>query len=152
MQELHYYFAYGSNMNVIRARERKLRFNGVASARLDGFELKFNKRSRLHPVSGRANIVRRSGSVVHGVIYELCSPADIVVIDPYEHVPIDYRRIVVEAITKEVPVSCWTYVANPSVVDNSLRPTRTYLGHLLAGRKFLPGNYLKNLARVDCLD
>ena len=139
-------------MNVRRARARILQFNRVASARLDGFKLKFNKRSRLQPVSGRANIVQRMDSVVYGALYELCSPADIVLIDPFEYAPIDYRRLVVEAIGSQATVPCWTYVANASAIDNSLRPTRTYLGHLLAGRKFLPNDYLERLARVDCLD
>ncbi len=152
MQQVHHYFAYGSNMNENRARERKLHFTSVSCAQLDGFVLKFNKRSRKTPISGRANVMQQTGSVVYGVLYHLCTPTNIVTMDPYEHAPVDYRRIIVEISAPEFSGPSWLYVANPSVVDNSLLPSRSYLKHLLAGRSFLPKSYLEELARVACLD
>ena len=152
MHEVHYYFAYGSNMNVNRARERKLRFINVSSAWLHGFNLKFNKRSRNQPVSGRANVVQRSDSLVYGVLYQLISPSEIVSMDPYEHAPIDYRRMIVEVKSADSTVSSWTYVANPAVLDNSLLPTRSYLDHLIAGRDYLPKTYVSKLDRMACVD
>lgn len=150
--EVRHYFAYGSNMNVARATKRRLRYNQILRGKLDGFALKFNKRSRHVPVSGRANIVQQLGSTVFGVIYSLEHPADIVRMDQFEHAPVDYRRLIVEAKTDDIPVPCWTYFANHHVIDNSLLPERSYVHHLLAGREYLPKEYVFEIESVCCLD
>ncbi|MCY3885678.1 MAG: gamma-glutamylcyclotransferase [Gammaproteobacteria bacterium] len=149
---LRHYFAFGSNMNVARVTERALNCGPATGARLDGFALRFNKRSRNTPVSGRANIFQETGSKVFGVLYQLEKPAEIVKMDRFEHAPVDYRRIVVEVIVDNQAIACWTYIANDRVVDNSLMPQESYLRHLLAGREFLPKEYVKKLELVVCLD
>lgn len=147
-----HYFAYGSNMNAVRVTERRLSYDQISSARLDGFELKFNKRSRKSPVSGRANIVQKRGSIVFGVLYRLDRPEEIVKMDRFEHAPVDYRRLMVEVLSNCQPVVCWTYFANDRAVDHSLSPQRSYLTHLLAGRDYLPEEYVRELASVVCSD
>ena len=139
-------------MNVDRVVERALSFEEVSAARLDGFQLKFNKRSRATPVSGRANISRDCGSTVFGVLYRLQQPEDIMSMDAFEHAPIDYRRRIVEVQSRESTVTCWTYIANDRVVDDTLKPTRTYLNHLIAGHPYLPNAYVKQLKQVSCMD
>ena len=147
-----HYFAYGSNMNSDRVAERCLRYDQVASARLNGFALRFNKRSRKLPVSGRANIVQKDGATVFGVLYRLEHPNEIVKMDRFEHAPIDYRRLIVEVEADGQAVACWTYFANQRVVDNSLVPQQSYVNHLLAGKKYLPQEYVDELESIVCTD
>ena len=139
-------------MNAVRVSERRLQYDQVSSARLDGFALRFNKRSRKSPVSGRANIVQEAGSAVFGVLYRLVQPNEIVKMDRFEHAPIDYRRLIVEVVANDHAVASWTYFANDRVVDNSLVPQRSYLIHLLAGREYLPEEYVFDLESVVCSD
>ncbi len=139
-------------MNAVRVAERRLQYDQVSSARLDGFALRFNKRSRKSPVSGRANIVQEAGSTVFGVLYRLVQPNEIVKMDRFEHAPIDYRRLIVEVVANDHAVASWTYFANDRVVDNSLVPQRSYLIHLLAGREYLPEEYVFDLESVVCSD
>ncbi len=146
------YFAYGSNMNTERVHERGLAISNVQSGRLSGFRLKFNKRSRIPPPSGRANIVQEDSSEVFGVLYRLGSESEIVKMDRFEHAPIDYRRLIVEVQTETGPIPSWTYIANPRAIDDSLQPTRSYLNHLLAGRSMLPDHYVAQLETVSCID
>lgn len=139
-------------MNSARVTERCLQYDSVCGARLDGFALRFNKRSRKAPVSGRANIVKEEGATVFGVLYRLKQPDEIVKMDRFEHAPVDYRRLLIEVIANKQAVSCWTYFANARVVDNSLMPQRSYLNHLLAGREYLPTDYVIDLESVVCSD
>lgn len=66
-----WYFAYASNMNrrqvEVRVQRAQLRW---MAARLDGYALQFNKRSRVDQ-SGKANIVPDGSGVVWGVLFEL---------------------------------------------------------------------------------
>ena len=149
---VHYYFAYGSNMDTNRVEERGLGYTEVVGGCLNGFKLRFNKRSRLKPVSGRANLQQCSKSSACGVLYKLQDPSDVVVMDSFEHAPVDYRRLIVEVHTAHQPVAAWTYFATPRATDNSLKPQRSYLNHLLAGRDFLPNEYVAMLENVDCVD
>ena len=137
-------------MDADRVLQRGLDFDSAVGAKLCGFELRFNKRSRVTPVSGRANLAQRHGSVTHGVLYGLKHPSHIVNMDPFEHAPIDYRRLIMEVESEHGMVVCWTYIANPSVVDESLKPVRSYLNHLLAGRSFLPHDYVAQLESIEC--
>lgn len=139
-------------MNAVRVAERRLQYDQVSSARLDGFALRFNKRSRKSPISGRANIVQETGSTVFGVLYRLVQPNEVVKMDRFEHAPIDYRRLIVEVVANDHAVASWTYFANDRVVDNSLVPQRSYLMHLLAGREYLPQEYVFDLESVVCSD
>lgn len=142
-----HYFAFGSNMNPTRVRARGLLFDEIIGARLDGFELTFDKRARDHPHAGRANIRRRFDGVVEGVLYRLIDEVQIEKMDRFEGTPHQYTREVVRVDTGSVVQWAWTYVANPDVVVEGLLPDRAYLEHLLAGRDFLSEAYLDRLSR-----
>ena len=47
-------------------------------------------------------------------------------------------------------VEAVTYVA--LLVGEGLRPTRAYLGHLLAGRDLLPADYWRRLSETPTID
>ena len=146
------YFAYGSNMNVERMRERGMQFEMVVDARLHGFELQFHKTSRKHPDVGHANVAYAPGATVEGVLYELSGPEEITRMDPFESAPVNYSREVVQVVTPHGTLSSWTYFANPAVLQPGLKPPRSYLEHLLAGRPFLSDEYYQMLRSWDCLE
>jgi hypothetical protein len=146
------YFAYGSNMNPERVRERGLRVMRAEAARLPGFCLVFDKASPAHPGVGHANVVRDRAAVVEGVLYWLADERQILKMDPFERAPVNYSRERVEVLTDAGPVWCWTYFANPAVRRPGLRPSREYLAHLLAGRPFLSPAYYQRLAGWACRD
>lgn len=144
-----FYFAYGSNMNPQRMLERRMQFSHAQGARLAGFRLEFDKSSKTHPEIGHANIVYDPDSAVEGVLYSLVDSREIGRMDKFENAPINYSRDVVELANR---VHCWTYFANPGVRQAGLRPSRSYLNHLLAGKAFLSDSYYQMLSRWECLE
>ncbi|MBS0550145.1 MAG: gamma-glutamylcyclotransferase [Proteobacteria bacterium] len=154
---LSWYFAYGSNMNVARLLDGRLAQKGVAmgarvGGRLDGWQLAFNKVARTPPGAGAGNIVPASKGIVHGTLNAL-PDAGFDVLDVWEGVAGGHyeRRIlpVVRADSGET-VEAIAYVALK--VGEGLKPTREYLGHLLAGRDLLPAEYEAWLAATPTFD
>lgn len=153
---LSWYFAYGSNMNALRLFEERLKPEGVGAGdriagRLDGWRLAFNKQGRV-PGTGAGNIVPAPGEVVHGTL-NLLPAKGFEVLDRYEGVAGGhYERRVLPVLRGDTSatVEAITYVA--LLVADGLRPTRDYLGHLLAGRDLLPADYFRRLSETLTLD
>jgi cation transport regulator ChaC len=153
---LSWYFAYGSNMSAPRLFEERLRPEGVAAGqriagRLDGWRLAFNKRGRVAG-TGAGNIVLAPGEVVHGTL-NLLPAKGFEVLDRYEGVAGGhYERRLVPVVRGDsgLAVEAITYVA--LLTGEDLRPTRDYLGHLLAGRDLLPADYFRRLSETPTLD
>jgi hypothetical protein len=154
---LSWYFAYGSNMNAARLFDERLAPAGVprgerVAGRLAGWRLAFNKRARLPPGAGAGNIVPTADGVVHGTL-NLLPPDGFAILDRYEGVADGHyeRRLmpVVRTDSGET-VEAVTYVALR--VGEGLRPTRAYLGHLLAARDLLPEDYCAWLGATATLD
>ena len=146
------YFAYGSNMNPERMEKRVLNFTKGSSAKLKGYRLKFNKRADRNPLEGYANIVTSVGSIVEGILYEI-SKDDFCKIDKNEGVPIHYERkkITVQVINNK-EIEAETYIANPSKIKDSLKPTKEYLEHLLKAKDMLSNEYYNWLKSTETLD
>ncbi len=149
---IRHYFAYGSNMNPERVAARGLVFDRVRPARLPGFRLVFDKVSRNHPDAAHANVVYAPGEVVEGVLYRLTSPGEILKMDPFERAPVNYGRDAVEVLGQGRCIAAWTYFANRAVRRDGYRPPRSYLNHLLAGRRFLSREYFRWLQSFECAD
>jgi hypothetical protein len=153
---LNWYFAYGSNMSAERLFEERLKPEGVAmgarvAGRLDGWRLAFNKQGRV-PGTGAGNIMLAPGEAVHGTL-NLLPAKGFEVLDRYEGVAGGhYERRLVAVVRGDTgaPVEAITYVA--LLVAEDLRPTRAYLGHLLAGRDLLPADYFRRLSETPTLD
>jgi cation transport regulator ChaC len=154
---MRWYFAYGSNMNPVRLRDGRLQAAGVTmgerlGGRLDGWRLAFNKRARTPVGSGAGNILPLADAKVHGTLNAL-PPGGFAVLDRWEGVAGGHyeRRTVpvVRADTGET-VEAITYVA--LLTGDGLRPTREYLGHLLAGRDLLPAAYWEWLRATPTFD
>lgn len=146
------YFAYGSNMNQARVRDRGLAVVSAHAARLPGFTLLFDKHSPSHQGVGHANIAYDPAGTVEGVLYCLADEAEIFKMDPFEGSPISYSRDVIEVHTDAGRVGTWTYFANPAVRRAGLLPPRSYLAHLLAGQPFLSPPYFQRLAAWECVE
>ena len=96
-----FYFAYGSNMNPERIRERIPMARTVGPAVILGWRLK----ERLY-----ADIERSAGGRVDGVLY-LLTQIEIFRLDEYEGYPRTYGCVGVDAmIDPEHKVSAFTYV------------------------------------------
>ena len=147
-----HYFAYGSNMNPARVRERGLVVRTMLAGRLPGYSLRFDKQSAAHLGTGHANLVRDFAEKAEGVLYELVSEAEILKMDPFEHAPINYGRDVVEVETHRGLVPAWTYFANDAVRVPDARPEQAYLAHLLAGRPFLSEAWYARIAAWPTVD
>jgi gamma-glutamylcyclotransferase len=154
---MNWYFAYGSNMNAQRLFEERLKPEGVPrgeriAGRLDGWRLAFNKRARLPPGSGAGNIMAAMSEVVHGTL-NLLPPRGFEILDHYEGVAGGhYERRIVPVVRADTgaTIEAVTYVA--LLVGEELRPTRDYLGHLLAGRDLLPNDYCAWLHSTMTID
>ena len=146
-----FYFAYGSNMNQLRMQGRDMRVVSLVAGWIDGFGLRFNKRSRRDDNLACANIVFARNERIEGVLYELETLAEIAKLDPHEGAPRRYSREVFYVQTSGGPKPAWVYVANPAVLDSQILPARWYVEHLLAGREFLSDDYWQGINSTDCL-
>jgi cation transport regulator ChaC len=152
-----WYFAYGSNMNPARLADQRLKERAVQmgpriGGRLDGWRLAFNKIARSPAGAAAGNVVEAPGEAVHGTLNQM-PDAGLAVLDIWEGVAGGhYKRqtvAVVRADTGET-VEAVTYIALK--VGEGLRPTREYLGHLLAGKDLLPAAYWEKLKETPTLD
>jgi len=147
-----FYFAYGSNMDLEQVGARGLQTVSHQPGRLDGYCLAFNKLNTRVEGAAHANIVKRGGDVVEGVVFELSGSGAIAQMDPYEGVPTRYRRVIVDVESDGESLSAWTYIAQPAFVREGLLPTRDYLARLLAGRPFLSESYWTKLSHQPCVE
>ncbi|HEV2317520.1 MAG TPA: gamma-glutamylcyclotransferase family protein [Thermoplasmata archaeon] len=147
-----YYFAYGSNMDLKRLRKRGVNPRKMRAAVLPGHRLCFNKRFDSNAGEGKANIVEQTDESVEGILSEV-TPEEIARLDRYEGVPAHYLRARVVVTPEDgTEVEAVTYVANPSMVMEGLKPTKEYLSYLLAGRSFLSSQYIRGLEGTGTLD
>lgn len=152
-----WYFAYGSNMNPARLADQRLKERAVQigpriGGRLDGWRLAFNKIARSPEGAAAGNIVEAPGEVVHGTLNQM-PDAGLAVLDIWEGVAAGhYKRQIVAVVRTDSgeTVEAVTYIALK--VGEGLRPTREYLGHLLAGKDLLPAAYWEKLKGTPTLD
>lgn len=154
---MRWYFAYGSNMDAARLFGERLAREGVArgqriGGRLDGWRLTFDKVARAPVGAGVGNIVPATGEVVYGTLNAL-PPEGFEVLDFHEGVASGhYERRTVPVIRSDTgeTIEAIAYVALK--VGAGLKPTRAYLGFLLAGRDLLPADYWERLRTTPTLD
>lgn len=142
------HFAYGSNMDPARIKKRIGRAPVARPASLRGYELRFNKQVQCKPGIGYANIVEAADKTVCGVLYDL-TKEELDSIDKCEGVHSGHylpANVQVE-IENGQPISAVTYIACADRVAAGLLPERCYLDHLLAGREYLPPEYLERLKK-----
>ncbi|MFH8086652.1 MAG: gamma-glutamylcyclotransferase family protein [Candidatus Aenigmatarchaeota archaeon] len=146
------YFAYGSNMNPERMRNRRVKFLKREHAILKGYKLVFNKISTKNPMEGYANIIEDDKEVVEGVLYEM-KEDELKNLDEFEGYPNHYTRKKVNVILENgQTVEAITYIAKPDKTREGLKPSKEYLKHLLKGCDLLSKEYCEKLRKVETLD
>ena len=150
-EQVHYYFAYGSNMNPARVEKRQMGFQYVMAGRLSHYRLAFNKRSVKYPGAAAANVMPQQGATTEGVLYQLTVPEQIEMMDPFEGYPRRYDRVALAVETAREDVLAWVYIANQEYIAEGLHPARWYLDHLLKGREYLSESYYRQLQQTVCL-
>jgi hypothetical protein len=140
------HFAYGSNMSTARLEERIGPVRQRGNAKLEGHEIRFDKKS--DDLSGKTNVVASEGSVVFGVLYEL-TPLQLAKLAEFET---GYAEQGVIVHTGDAQLRARTFVARKSTPG--LRPTRGYLNHLIVGAREhqLPAGYIRVLETVEVAD
>lgn len=148
-----WYFAYGSNMNPARLFDERMAGAGIGwgrriAARLEGWQLAFNKPWSRFEGASVANIMQSPHSIVHGTLNEI-EPDGLEVLDRFEGVAGGhYRRHPVTVLTRDgEAISAITYVSRYKLT-NGLKPARDYVAHLIAGRDLLPPDYVAMLERI----
>ncbi|NPA38245.1 MAG: gamma-glutamylcyclotransferase [Candidatus Nanohaloarchaeota archaeon] len=146
-----WYFAYGSNMNPERMKERGVNFKIRKKAFLKCWKLVFNKTSTKNPKEGFANIVFDGSSIMEGILY-LINEEDIRKLDKYEGYPDHYGRIRVRVLTLDGAVEAEVYVAQSDKTAPHLKPPKWYMDHLLKGCDLLSESYCAMLRSIKTLD
>ena len=94
------YFAYGSNMNPERMKQRGIKFTQREWAILKNWRLEFNKKASRNLKEGYANIVRDNNEAVEGILYEI-SEENVKKLNKWERYPIHYDRTTVKVNLKD---------------------------------------------------
>lgn len=145
------YFAYGSNMNPQRMRDRGVSYSTRFPATLKGYTLKFNKTASHNPKEGYASIVPDKNKVVEGALYEI-PDTDILKLDSYEGYPDHYYREKVKVLSTTGMEEAVTYIASHDKVQEGLKPSKEYLKHLLAAGDILSEEYYQQLQLCETID
>ncbi|CAK0743674.1 gamma-glutamylcyclotransferase [Gammaproteobacteria bacterium] len=142
----HWYFAYGSNLSCRQMEKRTGSIGETRLARLDGYRIAFNKRSC--DGTGKANIVPDSSGVVFGVIY-WCSDEALSQLDDYEGVESGHYRQNLVRVKSDLgdDIEAITYIAGSSFIDDTLKPSASYLQTILQGAQHhgLPKDYISEI-------
>lgn len=144
------YFAYGSNLLKERLIERVPSALVRATGYIEGYKIKYNKRSK--DGSGKCNLVKTEdqGARVYGVIYDFLD-AEKPNLDKYEGLVSGYNAEEIRVITDNGEMRAYTYVAADSAVDDSLRPYSWYKDFVVKGARqhSLPSEYISQLEGVE---
>ena len=143
MEDIVYYFAYGSNLNPKRMEKRKAYFTERSLAKLPNYEFKLNK---LEPDgSVTANICPSKNKNVYGALYT-GKEETLITLDIYEDVATgEYTRekVLVE-LEDGKKIEATAYIATPETCSKTQRRVKkSYLDHILCGKDILPADYYK---------
>ena len=138
------YAAYGSNLHPLRLEKRVPSTNLLGVSLVSGYELRFNKKSDIDG-SGKCSINQGDG-VVHLAIFEIATEEK-AILDGCEGLGKGYDEI---SIVSCHFGRCLTYIADPVVIDETLRPTDWYKEMVLLGCKShdFPAEYIRTVESI----
>lgn len=144
------YFAYGSNMLNKRLIERVPSALVRATGYIDGYTIRYNKRSK--DGSGKCNLVKTEdkNDRVYGVVYDFLDE-DKPALDKCEGLGRGYNAIMVKVMADSEEMRAYTYVADDSAVDDSLKPYSWYKDLVIEGarRLSLSPEYVSQLGAFE---
>ena len=124
------YFAYGSNMLTERLQRRVPSATPIGAAHCAGWELAFHKRGR--DGSAKCSIFESPDGHVHGVVFELHA-GERYLLDRAEGLGAGYELVELDVALGDQRVEVFSYLAQPSYVDDSLVAFGWYHDLVLAG-------------------
>jgi len=145
------YFAYGSNLNPARMKQRGVEFTSREAAVLHGYQLVFDKKaskSQVPEAIAFANIRPVAGEHIDGALYEI-STEGAEQLDTWERAPDHYFRTDITVSLVDTEVDCFTYQAREEMTSPGLVPSRNYLSHILEGRDVLSADYVRYLESFE---
>lgn len=135
------YAAYGSNLHPLRLEKRvpSTRLLGVSF--VSGYALRFNKKSDIDG-TGKCSINRGVG-IVRLAVFEI-KTEEKAILDRCEGLGKGYDEL---SIDTHQYGCCLTYIANPTVIDETLRPTDWYKEMVLLGCRShgFPDEYVRTI-------
>lgn len=162
------YFAYGSNMQLSRIRERCPSVSFVCKALLPNYRLTFSRRYSQNNGSWTASIEQATDEHTWGVVYEI-NGRDIDLLNRAEgykpdraddenaHMPLQCH--VLSEGVKDRPLSAMTYIANvegspPPEHRGRRLPSKEYRGRLVEGAQHwrLPEAYIQQLSAIEAVE
>jgi gamma-glutamylcyclotransferase len=150
VEELLWYFAYGSNMQrATFVARRGMRPRRSVAGYLAGYRLTFDL-----PVGpgerGVANLAADGAATTHGVLH-LITPEEFTILDRTEGVGNGYYgRTAVTVVDREATrIEAWTYVSSRGAPGR--KPSARYMGLLLEGAREhdLPVTYVRELEAIE---
>jgi gamma-glutamylcyclotransferase (GGCT)/AIG2-like uncharacterized protein YtfP len=142
------YFAYGSNMNSKRMKERGVKILETRHATLFSHSLRFNKKKEGSQGIGYANISQDRDSYVEGILYEI-SKIDLLKLDRCEGFPLHYgRREIKVRLDDGSEVMSFVYFAQRWMIAEDLLPEKEYMKHLLSAGDLLSAKWIRYLKSI----
>ena len=141
------YAAYGSNLHPERLRKRAPSATLIGTSFLQGYSLRFHKRSDVDG-SGKCSILA-GGNGVHVAVFDIEKPEK-EKLDRIEGVGTGYKN-------REIQLDgfgpCVTYVAIQACVDDSLVPMDWYKEYVLQGARFngFPAEYISYVEQIKAV-
>lgn len=120
-----HYFAYGSNMHPIRLGERVPSSKLISIATVSGYALRFHKRGQDSSAKCNMLFTGKADEVVHGVLYSMLA-SQRVQLDVAEGLGKGYDIHQLEFDTATGNQKAFCYIAEPSAIDESLKPFDWY--------------------------
>jgi gamma-glutamylcyclotransferase (GGCT)/AIG2-like uncharacterized protein YtfP len=144
-------FAYGSNMNLNRLKERVPSANKLLNVFIKSYTIKCNKIST--DGSSKANIIKTSNDddIVWGVIFEI-DDSEKPNLDEYER---GYNESTLSFLDSENnPHQAQVYIADESAINEDLLPYDWYKEYIVSGAKEndLPQEYIEKLEAINFIE
>jgi len=143
MNNLIWYFAYGSNMKESRLKKRKVRIFDHHVGYIVDFSFCYNKIGADN--SAKGNIIPQQGDIVWGVFFKIPEEDYLHLHKTYE---IGYQQFEIEGITNHhQTIPAKSFYALPENTDNKMSPNKKYYEIVLEGarEKKLPEKYIRSL-------
>lgn len=147
-------FAYGSNMNINRLKERVPSAAKVCNASLDGYSFAFNKKSTDGSVKGNIEQTNNANDKVWGVVFEI-DEKEKNKLDDAEGLGNGYNETMIDVLgTEGQLIKAQVYIADSVAIDNNLHPYDWYKEYVVSGAKEnkLPEGYINTLANFQAVE
>src|SRR6056297_3033351 len=146
------YFAYGSNMSIVRLRERVPGARRVGTGTLQYHDLRFHKRGADGSAKCDAFYTGDANHSVYGSLFVI-DPAEKPALDAAEGLGVGYgEKPVSVAVGKQQHIEALTYYA--LAIDETLNPYSWYVQHVLIGARetACPPPYLAWIESTTAID